>query len=583
MDIVVVGLALAIVVGVATFSILAAVVAGLTASLLTYQLLPVLSFGFLDVWQVAALSVLVAFVAEIVNRALFESSDDNRIVKSFILFCGFLSIVGAGDLYSIEMFHAKEYGALLGPVQTLSFEQAVHKLKTDSNENGGAVIDQVNVRLVDAGLAERRASSLLGADPEFGSSFVLADMHLTRRNGRLTWAAPLEFNGLTRWYSTRSSPGYVWVDAHDSRQAGVVKETSGQPIAMRCLNSSWFQQNLQRSVRANGMKFTGLMDYSFEIEPSGRPMYVVTTYVHKIGMHGNDPSGIVVFDPQTCTQVLYGMNDIPAWVNRVVPSSVAQEQVADYGSYHLHGWLNSAFGAGADVLDSNDEPELVSTSSNGDTSWYIGMSTPGNPNGTTGFMLVDSRTKKATFFKQPGVTELSASHSIINKVAQMKGWQVDMPILYNIAGRPTYLSLIKDESGNYKQVGMMPVNDPNMVVVADDLVRALQIYQQMLAGQSVGINGVSSGSPDQEITGTVVRFSSEVVDGNSFYYLILAGQPTILMASNRIGPQVAMTMVGDYVNVSVHGDAGTGTMSVVSLVNITSSSHAKVPDNPVPH
>jgi hypothetical protein len=261
------------------------------------------------------------------------------------------------------------------------------------------------------------------------------------------------------------------------------------------------------------------------------------------------------------------LTDIPAWVNRVVPADMILDQVTEHGEY-VHGWSNANFGAHADILHPTPGIELVSTTRNGATAWYMGLATAGNPNGTTGFLLVDSRTKKPIYFQQAGATEGGAQAAILGKIAEKRGWTATWPILYNIGGRPTYLATIKDGAGNFKGVGLTPVDDRNIVVVSDDLRRALQVYQQTLAGQSSGPGSVDGGAPEVNLDGRVVRFASEVIDGNTVYYLIVEGHSDVLLtATNRIGPQVALTGVGDAVHIRASGDVGSGTLTVQSLSN----------------
>ena len=547
----------------------AVVVTGLLTGLLMYMFMPVLSYDFSGIWM---LSIVVLAAGAAVTIALQDTS--RKTVGGGVVCLGITGVIAlvfmlGGVFTTAPMFRADSYASILPKPSHVSFEKAMQRLDTGGHplSNDATVIDQNDVRLVDSTLAERRAQELLGRDPEFGGTYSLGTMQLTRRNGRLVWAAPMDFRGLTRWASSSGSPAYVWVDAHDSKDAGLVKEVAGKPIAMRCLTSSWFGDNIERAVWTGGFAFTGLTDYSFELDNEGRPMYVLTAYAHRVGFSGSDPTGVVVFDPQACYGRRYELKDVPAWVNRVVPSDMINDQIAWQGEY-VHGWWNANFGAHADILEPTPGIELVSTARNGATAWYLGLSTTGNPNGTVGFMLVDSRTKETVYFEQSGATEAGARDAIMGKLAEKRGWNATWPILYNIGGRPTYLTTIKDGAGNFKGVGMMPVDDRNIVVVADDLKRALQAYQQALAGSGNGTGGIGGGEPDVVIDGHVLRFASEVIDGNTVYYIVLTERPgTVLTATSRIGPQVALTAPGDSVQVHAAADTGSGTLAVRSMMN----------------
>lgn len=565
-----IGALAALAVGAATLgSATAAVVVFVFATTAAYLFLPVLAPDFVDVWVFAAATLALGGGAALWTRR--QQGRRSRQVRAAILTVAaapvLLSVLAiAGFALTASLFQASAYAALIGTVEIVPFAQAIQRLDTTGRllASDRTVIDQETVRLVDADVAERRAQELLGRDPEFGGTYTLGAMQLTRREGRLVFAGPLEFTGWFRWRSSDGAPAYVWVDAHDARRAGLVMDVDGQPVRLRCLDSAYFGRNLQRLVWASAPG-TATTDYSFEIGPGGRPLYVVTTYDHKVGFGGSDPTGIVVVDPQTCTTERHGMADIPDWVSRVVPEDVALEQVADWAKLS-GGWLNaSPFGAHAGVKQLTPGIELVSTTATGDTGWYMGLATAGNPNGTTGFLLVDSRSKKASYFEQSGATETGAQDAILGKIAEKRGWTATLPILYNIGDRATYLAVLKDGSGNYKGVGLMPVDNRNLVVVADDLTRGLAAYTQLLAGRPDG--GASPSEPQVVVDGVVARMASEVVDGNTVYWLTFDATPaTVFSASNRLGPQVALTRPGDRLHMTAQGPAG-GVLTVTAMDN----------------
>ena len=274
-----------------------------------------------------------------------------------------------------SLFRARAYAALIGPVEIVPFAQAVQLLDTagHSAASNVTVIDQETVRLVDADVAVRRAQELLGRDPEFGGAYELGTMQLTRREGRLVFAAPLEFTGLFRWWSSDGAPGYVWMDAHDPRRAALVTNVDRTPVRLRRTDSAYFGRNLRRLVWTSAPA-TATTDYSFDIGPGGRPYYVVTTYDHRVGFGGSDPTGVViVVDPQACTTERHGLDDVAAWVNRVVPEDIVLEHVADWAALN-GGWLNaSVIGAHAGVKVPTPGIELLFTTAAGDTAWYMGL------------------------------------------------------------------------------------------------------------------------------------------------------------------------------------------------------------------
>jgi hypothetical protein len=127
--------------------------------------------------------------------------------------------------------------------------------------------------------------------------------------------------------------------------------------------------------------------------------------------------------------------------------------------------------------------------------------------------------------------------------------------------------VLKDGSGNYKGVGLMPVDDRNLVVVvvADDLTRGLIAYSQAIAGRSGG--SANPAEPKIVVDGVVARVATEVVDGNTVYWLTFSEKPGVVFsATNRLGPQVALTRPGDTLHVTAQGPAG-GVLTITAMDN----------------
>ena len=70
---------------------------------------------------------------------------------------------------------------------------------------------------------------------------------------------------------------------------------------------------------------------------------------------------------------------------------------------------------------------------------------------TIGFMLVDTRTKEAKLYKQPGATETAAMTSAEGKVQEKLS---NCSHVYNILGKPTYVMSLKDKAGLVKMVSL---------------------------------------------------------------------------------------------------------------------------------
>lgn len=94
-----------------------------------------------------------------------------------------------------------------------------------------------------------------------------------------------------------------------------------------------------RHARLWGSFFTGITDYSFEIDDDGNPYWVVTTYKNNWGFSLPEADGILLIDAQTGETKRYGMDEIPSWIDRVQPEDFVINQIDNKGEY-IHGVFN---------------------------------------------------------------------------------------------------------------------------------------------------------------------------------------------------------------------------------------------------
>ena len=105
-------------------------------------------------------------------------------------------------------------------------------------------------------------------------------------NDELFWVAPLEHTDIIKWFSNRKgTPGYIMVSATDAQDVRLVqKDAEGNPINLKYLPSAYFNEDIKRKVYFEGNMFEGLSDFSFELDDTGRPYWVVTTYTKRLGL-----------------------------------------------------------------------------------------------------------------------------------------------------------------------------------------------------------------------------------------------------------------------------------------------------------
>jgi hypothetical protein len=503
-----------------------------------YVSLPVLSYGF------AGITILLLIIAALLffSFSKFTISSDGKSYKPVAVFWKLPALlIGVAILYAFVLpfftshpiFRNQDYRNLIGKVTN-----------GDKLTNHIAPISMNEIRVVDESLAYLLGEKILGSQPALGSQAHLGEFFIQKVNGKLYWIAPLEHSGFFKWLNNKQgTTGYVMVSATNERDVKLVQEVNGKPIFLKYQREAYFGSNLHRYLYFNGFNTVGLTDFSFEIDDAGTPFWVVTKYKKQVGFSGNDATGVVVVNAQNGEIKEYNIKNTPTWVDRIQPISFIKNQLNDWGEY-VKGYWNFS---NENKLQITEDLTLVYGEDN-KSYWYTGITSVGKDESAVGFVLVDTRTKETTFYKQSGATEFAAQSSAQGKV-QEKGFSASLPIPYNINNIPTYVMTLKDNGGLVKMYAMVSISDYTIVGTGNTMREALTAYKTVLNSSGNKINADSK-SAKKVVESVIVRIQNDVKNGNSFYYFTVKDYPNIFVGSSQISNQLPITAVGDNVKIS---------------------------------
>jgi hypothetical protein len=509
---------------------------------IAYLTLPVINFGFfgfpfllivLTLWVI--LLLLEVQVASKTKQLKVLSKPKKGLMILLVSLIVYVTLVPL--ITGAKVFYHQQYRDLMGDV-------------TDGKKitNHIAPISINEIRVVDEALAHLLGEKILGSQPALGSQVELGDFCIQKVNNKLYWVAPLLHSGFFKWMNnTAGTSGYVMVSATNERDVKLVQNIDGNSIKIKYQPAAFFQSDIHRHVYFNGYATAGLEDFSFEIDDKGNPFWIITKYAKKVGFSGNDAVGVLVVNAQSGEIQSYGLNAIPAWVDRVQPVAFIEQQLDNWGEY-VHGYWNFS---NSDKLQITEGLTLV-YGKNNKSYWYTGLTSVGKDESAVGFVLVDTRTKETTFYKQGGATEFAAQSSAEGKV-QEKGYSASMPIPYNINGLPTYVMTLKDDGGLVKMFAMVAISDYTIVGVGNTMREALMSYKNVY---NMADNKINPGSQSNKktVVSVISRIQNDVKSGNSFYYFTLKNHPNIFVGSSQLSSQLPISMVGDSVKVSFDVD-----------------------------
>jgi len=459
----------------------------------------------------------------------------------FYLACAIILISLLFSLFTSPLFMAKKYRNLIDVKDNQSFVQSVEDYTT------------MQIPVVDKGLAQKLGDKKLGED-NLGSQYHVGSYYMICHNDNLYWIAPIEYNGFFPWVNRRISPGYVLINANDQSDVQIIKQE------LKYTNSAYLVDDLNRKNYFGNLTAWRANEAHLELTDSGAPMFVDTVYTNRLGFtNGKDVVGIIVTDPVSGQSKYYDYLDAPTWINHVMTESIIIGQLEHWGAY-VNGFFNSLF-AKKDVLEVSTGVNYVY--SNGNMYLQTGMTSVGSDESIVGVMMIDMRTKEATFSRIGGATEYAAAQSAIGK-EQEKRYSASNPIMINLQGEPTYFIMLKDDEGLVKKYAYVNVYDYNIVATADTKESALIEYKKLIHVNDDIL------AEEYEID----KIEEVVVDGNTGYYIKLKDNPSysiavsdkVFYAPLSIYPELPFLVSGDVISIKYEENNGLYVISEIFTI-----------------
>lgn len=410
-----------------------------------------------------------------------------------------LVVIILGSLFSSTLFNATSYANVI--------EVKEEVFATDMPE-----VDQVtNIALLDTVSAQRLGARELGVLSDVVSQFVLSDVY-TQINyqGKPMKVSDLGYDGFFKWLNNKDSgiPGYIMVDA-----VGNKAEYKKLSKNMVYSESAYFGEYLERKLRFDYP--TKIFDnISFEVDEEGNPFYIVSCSSPKVGLFGAmDISEVIIFNPIDGSSTLYGLADVPSWVDVVFDGYLACEKY-DWKGLYAGGYWNSIIGQKNCKQTTDDFGYLMLD----DDVWYFtGVTSVTADESNIGFILSCARTGEYKFYPVIGAEEYSAMGAAQGEV-QEKGYKASFPALVNIAGEPTYIMVLKDANQLVKLYALVNVEQYNLVATGETQASAISAYIKLISENGVETPDLPNDTENMtEITVSDVQVRT--LSGVTYYYL----------------------------------------------------------------
>ena len=186
---------------------------------------------------------------------------------------------------------------------------------------------------------------------------------------------------------------------------------------------------------------------------------------------------------------------------------------------------------------------------------YTGITSITDDESNLGFVLSNLRTKETRYYTQAGAEEYSAMSSAEGQVQHL-GYEATFPILLNIAERPTYFVSLKDDAGLVKMYAFVDMEQYQVVGIGASVDKAKAAYFEALEGENIEVDPDDTPVEQQNIiSGKVANLSSAVINGNTYYYVILENSEEIYQLPASLSNKLPFLKVGDNIEITeISGD-----------------------------
>ena len=423
-----------------------------------------------------------------------------------------------------------------------------------------AQIQPESMIVVDEKLALKYANATLEQDPATGSVCEIRSLSIQNLNGTFkvrladnqektltfhneqVYVAPLEHTDFFKWHRKKVTPGYIMVSAMKQNVVYFVSEVNGETLKLRYLDSGCFKDYWRRYLRRHGYHNVKFADSNIELDDNGVPFMVIPIKENTRAYTCPEITRVILLNVQTGDVKDYPPKEVPTWVDRVYPSDMIEDRIEWWGKFQK-GWWNSLFAREGVRAQT---PGIGQIYMDGDCYWYTGIQSGGADDGTSGFMLTNTRTGKSKLYAISGVNEEASQKKISNYRIDAANIYPSWPLMYNIKNEPTYFATCKAESGEFMGYSFASVKYRDVCGVGRTINEAYEAYAKSMRS-SRSETSLEGKVEKNEKTFTVVDISKE----NDNYYFLFEEEPNKeFSCPSDISLELKWTKIGDTVSVS---------------------------------
>ena len=402
-------------------------------------------------------------------------------------------------------------------------------------ENDGIFVEDIpaidssdDIPTIDKATAQKLGDRAMGTMEKYLSQYeVSSEYNLICYKGSYYRVSPLMYGNFFKYLNSKEVGihAYVLVDVYTGKVELIELEARK---TIQYAPSACFSKNLNRYLRGK-YPTKVFAEANFEIDDDGTPYYIVPTLKVNAGLFGA-PSidNVLLVNAVTGDVKEYSIDKVPDWVDNVYDVTRIMNEI-DWKYSLVHGYFNLSKKDVRKTSYSFDYNQYYAIPKDGHVYIYTGVTSAGGDEANIGFLLINMRNGKATYYPDPGAEESSAQASARGLVQQY-GYSAGPVMLVNINDEQTYFFALKDNQLLIKKYALVNKADYTNVVVEDTIEQAVNVYREKL--NLVSSEPVIEAPVEKKtVTGIVSSVYEVTMDGNTMFIIYLEGNNELYVSA----------------------------------------------------
>lgn len=299
------------------------------------------------------------------------------------------------------------------------------------------------------------------------------------------YVVPVEYSGFWQMTKAGSIPGYFIIDA--TRQ-NATPHFVKRPY--RYATSAYFNKDAARQIYRHSTSWLDLGSPQLEIDNAGKPYWVQTLYKSEFLSHrvNYKKLHVAVMNAQSGAVKIYSIKNMPKFIDEGITTAIANKLNTDFGKYKYGFWNFSKTGVMKPTGNGVEDGVTSVFNQNGTISYFTDFTTDKTGSDSAlGYSMINARTGKLTFYRANNIMDSDGAKNNANQDYKAQQWKANMPILYNVNSRPTWVMTILDSTSAIRGYYYLDAADQSVYGTGSTPTSAIDAFRQALVNSGAKI------------------------------------------------------------------------------------------------